>query len=554
MILYIALIVFVILYLFTVRSSFDLSLLGLSLGMLLVNLYLTIEKKESFTEPLSIEENYEEIAKRCSIYLTSFNKKSLPSSESTLWKNVGMMPLGENCKDVGGHFKFKNTPVFKPSNGITLGTNIMYGPYCNMLGISLESTFTFFIACRHGDFGGINAKQIDFLKLYANSDDNNGLSLYIETDSVENVNAQVGQLFLKYTDADAQLCTFDGNQVIPFDQLNLSIYFVIKDVDSIKVLYMIGDDSSINKLLELSWASLNTSSSNPTFSNKEISINRNGNWVGSMYAFGIIPEAITDNEVTAIRNHLYGEYQKVINPDFAGLVSDYNSLLDKFNRLNGCPFDSESVCTSCADVTDWSDMGALMNASKKCKSAINSYCSTHNDHPLCKCWDPNHASTPSCKLMRSMYSDDSRLLYDNLSQADLDYIKDKYKIMQACPKPITVESCYNKKIKEPVYVDYDYDELKVKPSSIKRGQKVLGTYDENDKIAPVTKLEEIKEKDYAFVPIKSGKIGNGTIVDEDILNPYANEGKVAGEVIAAVPDVKKSSFFTNMVGMFLPTS
>lgn len=552
MFLYIALAIFVIFYLFTLKSSFEIAILSLAIIMLIINLYLSIERqKETFEEAISIEEEYEEIAKRCSIYLTTFNKKSL-SGESSLWTNLGILPLGENCEDLKGNFKFKNTPVYKPSNGITLGTNILYGPYCNMLGINLESTFTIFFACRHGDFGGSNSKQIDFLKLYANSDDNNGLSLYIETDTVQTVNTQIGSLYLKYTDSEPQLCKYEKSQVIPFDQLNMSIYFIIKDVDSIRVLHMIGDDSSINKLLEMPWASLDTSSVNPTFSNKEISINRNGNWIGSIYSFGIIPEAITDNEVTSIRNHIYSEYQKVNNPEFGGLVANYNTLLDKYTKLNICPFQSETVCSSCTDVKNWTDMNEIANSTKKCRIAIDTYCSANTKHPMCKCWDPSLAMTSTCKLMRSMYTDNNTLILDNLSDSDLMYIKEKYRIMDQCPKPVTLESCYNKNLKKTEFMDYDYDALKVKPVGVRKGGKIVPAYDENEKIEAVTKLEEAK-KEYAFTPIKAGKLGGGTIVEEDIMNPYFNNGKVAGEIVAAAPEIKKSSFIANVMGMFLPS-
>lgn len=484
-------------------------------------------------EPISFEENYSRITPYSTVYITTFNKNSYPENDNE-WFNVAYKEKeGEDCTLKGNRkvFRFENQPVYSKKTGLLLGTNRLFGPYSNMLGISLQSTFTIFFSCKHGDFIPDNAKEVELLKLYANSNNNNGIALFIQNNSIEiNNNIQYGNLLFKFIDNDdVTQCKLKADDTsMPFDKLNMSLYFIVKEVDKIRILYMIGGSTVINQL-----AVVNIKETSSTFSNKEMIINRFQNWKGSMYQFGILPEAVSDNTITDIYSHCYGEYLKATNEDYIKLSSDYNAILEYLKKFTDCPYD-DTVCQSCNTVTKWTDMNQIISAPASCREAINEFCKVNTKHVLCKCWDQSYSGyqTDSCKMYRNIFNPQSRM-YDNITKDDLLYIKDKYKLInpEDCPKPLVQQtSCINEKLLKNTYGEYDFNKIKIDPASLKnvqsKGGKVQSPYEFEDTSKQVKKeKEEEAKKKAAESQVTKEQEKTNTELQQNIFKPVVLSGR-----------------------------
>ena len=496
---YIGLVILYLIYLNKQLEFLDVIIIITSLVLLVVNLakvngvldiksfkgiggYGTIEmyannnsdKDYKNIEKLSFEEDFKEIVKIAVVYLTSNNELSY--TDKTIdkkggkrniseWINVAYREPSENCNALNNkRFVFDTTPTFSRKNGLMFGSNRLMGPFCNNLGISLQSTFTIFFACKHGDFVK-NDKEVELLKLYANSNDNNGLSLFIKANSIDiGNNTQTGRLMFKFVDSDEVTeCLINSiDNSLTFDKLNLSIYFIIKEVDKIRILYMIGGLQTVYQL-----AVINIKETVATFSNKEMIINRFQNWKGSLYNFGVIETAVSDQNVTNIYQHCYSEYLKATNEDFLKLTGEYNFMLDYLQKFTSCPYGAD-VCKACLPVTKWNDMNQIMSAPVECKEAIGTFCRINSKHAMCKCWDTGSVSykTDSCKAYRSIF-DVSNRIYDNMTLDDVNYVRDKYNLIKPedCPRSTPI-NCVNENLKKNSYIPYEFDKIKIKPKSL----------------------------------------------------------------------------------------
>lgn len=488
----------------------DVIMLALGVSVLFLTIFRSKGHVEFFAQggdptqfqPISMEEDYDAIVPKYSVYLTMFNKSSYPESGNE-WINVAYKEPLEECKRVNNKkFVFENTPIFSKKGGIMMGSNRLFGPYSNNLNVSLQSTFTIYFTCKHGDFVPNTRSEIELLKLYANSSDNNGLAFFIEGNSIAiNNNVQTGNLKFKFTDTEVSTtCLLNAADTsFTFDKINMSMYFIVKDVDKIRILYMVGGSSTINQI-----ALINIQETSSTFSNKELIINRFQNWKGSLYQFGIIPEAVSDNTVSNIYAHSYSEYQKVTNQNYLNLTNDYNTILDQLKNYTNCPYD-QTVCSTCNTVTKWNDMNQVIASPIECKDAINTFCKINTKHPLCKCWDTTYSGyqTDSCKLYRNIYSPQGRI-YDNITQDDLMYIKEKYNLLKLedCPKTTTVGGgCVNEKIIKNTYTEYDFEKLKIKPRTLEMDEddidiqkKIESPYDSEPTSIQIKKDKEAAEK------------------------------------------------------------
>lgn len=531
----------ILLYIHWQRAALDprdMAFLWVGVVMLAGTLIVQHQRKqwEGFAEeggvgyqPISSEEDYSALIAKMTVYLTMFNKASFPQTGNK-WINVAYDPKRPECKGIDNRlFTFENPPIFSTRTGIAFGSNRLYGPYSNELGISLQSTFTIFMCVKHGDFTAANNNEIELLKLYANSGNNNALALYVKANTVEiDNNVQKGQLMIKFVDnEEATPCLLTaGDTAFTFDRLNPSFFFVIKEVDKIRVAYMVGGSSVIRPL-----ATITTKETIATFSNKELVINRFQNWKASMYAFGILNEAVSDSELTAIYSHVYAEYLKVTNDDYLGLVDNYNSILENLKKFTACPYD-EAVCRACNTVTKWNDTSQVLSAPTECRTAISTFCKANPKHPMCKCWDTNSADykTQTCTMYRQMF-DPSKTIADSLRQDDLDQIKNKFNLIYAeeCPKPqASTEGGKGGKatLQEPallsnVYQDYDLAKLQIK--GVSATGKTLNPY----------KLDKVYEKDDAVQDIPQATVPkqheDDAPVDDKgtkgITNPYGSKTK-----------------------------
>lgn len=483
---------FTCIYMYSVHmtlSKFDIVMLVIGLCVLLFTLYKfkskkllttteTYENNTAATPPaldasrfseIAFEEDLTVMVPICSVYITTFNKQSYPE-EGQEWFNVAYKVRDDCSKLENKKFTFEHLPMFTRMNGLLLATNRLFGPFSNLLNISLQNTFTIFMAVKHGDFLPSNQQEIEFLKLYANSNDNNGLSLFIENNSisVEN-NVQSGNLLFKFVDnAEPIKCVVNPQDTnIVFDKTNLSLYFIVKDIDKVRILYMSGNPTTTT-IREI--ARLTIQETSATFSNKELVINRFGNWKANIYNFGVINEAISDATVSSIHSHIASEYLKATSQEYLNLSNDYNDLLAYVRRFASCPYD-QSVCSTCTTITQWNDATQVMTSPPDCKDAINRFCRANTKHALCRCWDNTYGAynSEACILYRKMF-DPNINLYDNLSQNDLNYIKQKYKLLylEECPKQVAEkETCTNTDLIKNTYREYDFEKMKVRPEKLK---------------------------------------------------------------------------------------
>lgn len=435
-----------------IKTDFYILIIGISLlTYTVIYKKYKIEKYENQYSEYSLEEDLKNILPLTDIYLSVFNSKSISSETNRKWFNLNT----GNSKTK--EFIFDQTPTFRKQDGINLGTNRLIGPFTSDLGIQLNNKFTIFLVCRHGEFVP-SFREIELLKLYANSGDNNGLAFYIRANTIKNEdNLQKAQLALKYTDSfDILNCVLNSNDTsIPFDKINLSYYFIVKEDAKIRVLHLIGGSPIINTI-----GVLNIPETDATFSNKEIVINRFQNWKANLYSFGIIDSAIADSDVSKIYNHIQSNFIKNNSKEFQDLAKSYNDAINALKNTSKCPYDT-NVCNSCKTITSWNDITQVLSAPNECKQEINKFCKSNPKHPLCKCWDSENSESKntSCKLYKSIF--DNEKLIETIDQDTLNSLKDKYKLMYAtdCPKPkITAEVIKDVDNK---YIDYDYNRLKI---------------------------------------------------------------------------------------------
>jgi hypothetical protein len=107
-------------------------------------------------------------------------------------------------------------------------------------------------------------------------------------------------------------------------------------------------------------------------------------------------------------------------------------------------------------------------------------------------------------LYRGIFASDQTVLYDGLSQADIEYIMKKYKLIRPedCPKQITKPTLLKNK-----YSDYEFDNIRInmpgaeKPHASKLGdeldfEKMKVNYDPDAKAATQVKKEDLQLRNY----------------------------------------------------------
>lgn len=474
--------------------KWDMIFIGIAVVILVMTMIYGhfFDKKEHFVDselefnldnlkPIELEEDITPISEKLVVYNTAFNKISYNENGNS-WLNMIVTKSDGTCDTSlpNSIFNFELPPVYSRKSGFYMGNNRLVGPYSNALNIQFHNTFTIMLVCKHGNLlvEESNA-EIELLKLYANSPNNNGLSLYIQRDSLRNENnVQVGKLMLQYSNREPMQCVLPNNEFLSFEKDIYTFYFIIKGTDHIRVAMMTEKNTNVDALL---W--FNVENSDVTFSNKEFVMNRLKNWNGHVYSFGIYSVSLTDDDLTSIYAHLLSEYMKYANSNYITTIQQYNDTLSLLRRFISCPY-SQEVCNSCSTVNKWNSMEQLLGASAQCKSAINEFCMGNVNHPLCKCWNNQNTTynSDSCKMFKGIFNEISTFL-DNLNQNDLEYIMKKYGLIRPedCPKAIKTPTFLKN-----AYTKYDYEKLKVYlPDSDK------------DKVGRVQKVYEAQPDDGA---------------------------------------------------------
>lgn len=448
---------------------------------------------------IDTEEDISKITNNMMLYYTIFNIKSYPSFGKS-WINIAPTSNIENiiengsindeskktnCKTNESYtLSFDITPVFSRRSGFLLGTNRIIGPYSNSLGIFFNRSYTIALVVKHGNLLTQNgsSNNIEIIKLYANSPNNNALSLYIQNGSVEVIDTvQKGNLMFQYTDKTPVECIINnGDTAISFNKDLISFYFISKDLDYIRILYMNDRNQTVNEICRIP-----LTTEDITFSNKELIINRFANWNANIYTFGIYSSSFTDEDAIFFQSHYSAQLIKNIDPSFISIANSYNEALTTLETITRCPFD-KLTCDTCSMVKSWTSTSEILKSSYECKKKIGEFCKNNQTHEFCTCWDVKGTmyNTSSCKLFRGLFGEDKACI-DNLSEEDILYIKQKYKLLdiEECPKDIKNTRTYNN-----TYNEYDYEKLKI---SLDDNKTTLPVQTGNSDIPQVTRESTI---------------------------------------------------------------
>jgi hypothetical protein len=446
-------------------------------------------------KPIDLEEDTTSIKNNLVVYNTAYNKNSYNENGNT-WINIAAQKSDGSCDTEASNsvFTFELPPIYSRKSGFYLGNNRLIGPLSNAFHIQYHNTFTMVIACKHGNLLVDNKNaEIELFKFYANSPNNNGISMYIQQNSLQNINnVQMGNLMFQYSNREPFQCKLQpDHNMISFEKDVLTFYFIIKDTDHIRVAVMTEKNTNVDEILRF-----NVENTDVTFSNKEFTINRLRNWNGNIFSLGIYNVALGDEDITGYYSHFVGEYMKYVNPNFISMIQQYNDTLDMLNKFMSCPY-SKDVCDSCSTINKWNDMSQLVGASTQCRQSINDFCMTNMNHSLCKCWNTQNpqAKSDSCTMFKSIFTDKNSY-FDNLTQDDIDYIMSKYGLItpNSCPKAIKTPGFIKNK-----YSEYDFDKLKI---YLDENDKTNVNVDNVLKVYPTSKPESNNDDDYTFDKIK----------------------------------------------------
>jgi hypothetical protein len=370
------------------------------------------------------EEDIKSIKENLLLYYTSFNKNSYPSPSKS-WKTLVQPPPSPGCKLGKVDLTFSSVPSFARTSGFNLGPNMIEGPLANSFGIDFNGSYTIALVFKNGNLLNSQTKndEIELLKFYGNSPNNNALSLYYKAGSlkVEN-NIQFGKLILNFANQTPIECKFaPTDEFSTIEKDALTFVFVVKDNDKFRVVYMSEKNDKINVI-----ANFNVPASDITFSNKEFFINRFQNWAANIFNVAVFKKGLTDVEITTFFSHVKNLYTKFNDPNYQKLLEEMKKIISE----NKCPYD-KTVCSACKEIVDWKDFSQILGASAKCKEAISKYCKNNPKSSFCQCYDEKSPlySSEVCKNVRLVLSNNFQCSIDNLSPAQLKLIQQKYNLM-----------------------------------------------------------------------------------------------------------------------------
>lgn len=344
-----------------------------------------------------LKEDYSPIAQSLVQYFTIYDDSSYKEGKQ-VWQGIVKNKKQPDCDT---RLIFSKTPTFFLQNGISLGDNIVTGPLSNTLGIKFGKPFTICLAFTFGQLTWADDGNIELIKTYANTSNNNGFTLYIPRSSINTTGgANFGSLFFQFADNTPLACTLGTKeQKTNFPINTLCFLIIVRTNDKVRILYMNEKEDKINEL-----ASLPLSATDATFSNKECNINSQGNWNANLINIAMYDNNLDDIAVLKYYMYVKELYTKYNNPAYLETLAKLQEAQDKADALRACPFPIP-VCKSCSTIKDWSNMNDILNAPQLCKKEIGNFCSKNPQHEFCYCWDKSNPKYDSqtCQLMRAMF-------------------------------------------------------------------------------------------------------------------------------------------------------
>jgi hypothetical protein len=397
-VLYVILVISYVVMSYTMNPNMDSALLLFSICALIwasfKTLHIPLESFKNSTKDF-LQENFASISKNLVQYFTVFDKDSYEDGKKE-WKNIVNIK-GFNCDT---SMRLTKPTKFYVQTGLELGGNSLIGPLSNTMNIRFGNPYTICLAVSVKQL--IKSKNaIELFKMYANSSNNNGIRIYISPETVDMSNgANSGSLYFQFADKEPVLCRVSTNDnKMNFPQNTLLFFVIVRQPSKVQLLML---NEKTDKLNEI--ASVNVETTDVTFSNKELVINRYGNWDGNIYNIAFFNNALDDIRVTTYYMYIKDLYTKYNNPAYLDALKKYTDSLKAYTMLKSCPFPAD-VCKKCTSVDDWSNFSTIINAPTSCKQSIAKYCSNNPKHPFCECWNkssPKYTST-TCTLLRALY-------------------------------------------------------------------------------------------------------------------------------------------------------
>ena len=389
---------------------------------------LTTEKLSKFSSHLTI-------------YYSAFSRESYPTPGKKLYNISPYFSSPQNaCPDIqmeNTYAYFTDIPSYSPDTGFALGLNKLTGPMSHQLGVNANDSFSIFFAVKFDEFE-LAKEPLEIFKMYANTPNNNGLSLTISNDY--KTVAQDGNISLVFE----VLYGTNSKEAVTLPSINVNyvyLFFIIKNGHSLilNIYPNITDiSSSSSNVIRLSNYKIDITE-DVLLSNKEMIINQNKNILGHLYNFGIFNRAVTDQTISDVYINIQDQLQK------------YNQTIQSFNealiaaraeiaQIKQCPYDKDT-CNECSNITDWTNTtNIIMQASSSCMAAIHKFCKKNTQSPLCTCWNPNNivSSSESCRNYKSIFSGDSCFSVDNINANTLEIIKQKNGLCDCTSLPVVL--------------------------------------------------------------------------------------------------------------------
>jgi hypothetical protein len=389
----------------------------------------------------TVNENLSPFSQGLTLYYSAFSERSYPRLNNQ-WVNISpfFKKPPASCPDIhydDTHMTFAQATSFSKSEGFNLGENAITGPKSHQLGITANDSFTIFFTIKldlpvHPQPSTTPKTYNEILKLYGNTESNNGLALYIETSSEPSI---VSKLFVRFGDMQPVETTLFSN----FSTESTYLIFITKKNASI----MVTAHPNMQNTTQSDTITLATlqvpSGADVLLSNKEIMLNRTKNLKGRIFNFGIINRAVPDYMRSDIVTNVRVEMQKS-NMQMVELQQRIDALQAQLVAGRVCPYGQET-CEKCkASITDWGNMTQIMNAPKSCLDSINKYCQNHPNNDECVCWNPSNtiSTTDSCLNYVSIFQGRKPITADTIDSATLGLIKIKYNLC-ACGATPPVE-------------------------------------------------------------------------------------------------------------------
>lgn len=417
------------------------------------------------------------------LYFSAFSTNSYPSS-SKIWYN--MSPFFANaqssCPDVqqsDTNMTFTQTPSYSRENGFGIGNNTIIGPKSYQTGLSGNSSYTIFFMMNFKSFND-NSNNYEILKLFGNTMNNNGITLFINKDSVTsvastfavNITINIGTQSVNCTDPTTGLYTIiiNPNHTYMFAFIkndNLISFIMFPNIDNLT-------SNAQTRLILLDKQPI--TNEDVLFSNKELVINRFLNIQGNIYTFGTFNRSLDENSITLLYLHMQSELQKT-SQLLQNLATQIQALQNKIDMSKSCPYDS-TVCTPCASVKDWTNMNnVILNGSSNCLASIDTFCHTNPENDQCVCWNDNNlmSKTVQCQNYVNIFNTTKSFTPDNIDHETLLQIKEKQNLCD-CRDLEKISQMVNKQISKPLKPADDRPNIILDPSKYEANPDDLTLY------------------------------------------------------------------------------